>query len=204
MTLQQNLDVNRLGFYATSFRQALGKNPLPLVMAGGAVRDTINKRKVKDFDFFVNVPDWEDDGLEAVEAIERVVEALNKQFYAPGEVRETVRVGDADNGASDCNGYDIHSVWHWEHGYNDMPVDVVFIRGEVAKAYDAFDFALCQALVSPLYGLRTTTKFQRDVCDKTITYIGTDEGRDRSKIHLGHFLAKYAGWKVRGIAPLAA
>lgn len=202
MSLQPNLDVNRLGFYATSFRQALGKRARPLVLAGGSVRDTLNKRRVKDFDFFVNVPDWEEDSLEAVETIEDVVAALNKQFYCTGEARETVRVGEADNGTSDCEGCDIHSVWHWNHGYNDLPIDVVFIRGEAAKAYDAFDFALCQALVSPLYGLRTSMKFQRDVCDKTITYIGPEEGRERSRLHLDHFLPKYEGWKVRGIVPL--
>jgi hypothetical protein len=181
-------------------KQAI-KGRAPLVIAGGSVRDVLNNRPVKDIDVFMQVPDWEHDPLQASELIDEVVAAVGKLFYSPGVSRETVIVNDpdAEGDASDIS-YDIHSVWHWTCGFNCMPVDIVFIKEDPAKCYEAFDFGLCQALVSPVYGLRTSRAYQRDSLNREITFLLNAAQRDRSRVHLSHFLPKYPGWKVRGIA----
>lgn len=201
MSTQPNLTVDRLQAFGVSMRQATS-GKAPLVIAGGAVRDVLNNKHVKDIDVFVQVPDWEHNPLEASELIEEVVAAVNKLFYAPGVSRETVIITDpnGDCDVSDVSNYDIHSVWHWESGFNSMPVDIVFIKGDPSKCYEAFDFGLCRALVSPIYGLRTSRAYQRDSLNQEITFLLDDSQRDRSRIHLSHFLPKYPGWKVKKIA----
>lgn len=200
MPTQPNLTVDRLTSFGASMKQAI-KGAAPLVIAGGAVRDVLNNRPVKDIDVFMQVPDWEHNPLDASELIDDVVAAVNKLFYTTGVSRDSLIVSDPDcqGDASDVS-YDIHSVWHWTCGFNCLPCDIVFIREDPAKCYEAFDFGICQALVSPSYGLRTSRAYQRDALDRKITFLLGDEERERSRIHLSHFLPKYPGWKVSGIA----
>lgn len=73
-------------------------------------------------------------------------------------------------------GIGIHSVWHWSHGFNNLPCDLVFIKEDPAKCYEAFDFGLCQALVSPAYGLRTSRAYHQDALNRKITYLLGAEG----------------------------
>lgn len=201
MPAQPGLTVDRLTSFGASMKRAIGGRA-PLAIAGGAVRDVLNNRPVKDIDIFVQVPDWEHEPLEASELIDEVVAAANKLFYSTGVSRESTTVRDpgGHDDTSDIS-YDIHSVWHWSSGFNCYPCDIVFIKEEAVKCYEAFDFGLCQALVSPTYGLRTSRAYQRDVIEKTITYLlGEGDQKERSKAHLGRFQPKYQGWKIRGIA----
>lgn len=203
MATQQNITIQRLMSFCNTLKKA--SPDISLVCAGGAVRDILNNRPVKDFDFFVQLSaDWEKSPGDAAEEIDDLISYWNRVFYSQGLIRETQIVPLHNDGrdsslASDVSGCDIHSVWHWDHGFNDMPCDIVFVRHEPAKCIDNFDFGICQAYVSGNYGLRTSRAYQRDAFDKRITYVGSDEGRERSRRHLNNFYPKYDGWKVSGI-----
>lgn len=201
MPTQPNLTVERLTSFGRTMKQAI-KAAAPLVIAGGAVRDVLNNRPVKDIDVFMQVPDWEHSAFEASELIDEVVAAVNKLFYSSGSPRESLTI-EAESGEASDISYDIHSVWHWAHGFNNLPCDLVFIKEDPAACYEAFDFGLCQALVSPAYGLRTSRAYHQDALNRKITYLLGSQGeeqRQRAKRHLNRFLPKYSGWKVSGIA----
>ena len=197
MITQRNLTFERLN----EFYGRIKKNTLKgssLAFAGGAVRDIFCNRPVKDFDIFIQTPtSWDDDSCTAGEEIEETITALNRLFYSTATEKGSVSVAEA----SEITGYggsDIINVWGWDHAFNDMPLDLVFINKDIEEhVTQSFDFGLCQAWVG-YAGLRTSQAFKRDYANKTITFTGSTGGNVDD--HARRIAAKYPGWKFRNYA----
>lgn len=200
---QPNLDIFRLQGFYEQIKKAVGPH-YPLCIAGGAVRDILCKKPVKDLDIFVQVSDWEEDPEAAEEEIAHVVEQLNMLFFSKGYSKSEISVAKR-TGASYGNSHiEIAEVWAWKSGFNDMAVDVVFICHEPSIAVtDGFDFGICQAWVG-FYGLKTTPAFWKDYNNKTLTYMfnrhkDNEKQYKSSQEHLVRLLEKFPGWHPRDI-----
>lgn len=202
-TTQPNITIARLmGFYK-SLCKMVG-TAYPLCIAGGAIRDVLCKKPVKDFDIFIQITDWEDEPEEASGDIDFIVSQLNRLFFGEGYSKSSTSVKQRGSKSYGDSHIEIAEVWAWEHGFNDMPCDVIFISHEPAVAVtDGFDFGICQAWIG-FYGLRTTSNFWKDYHNQTLTYMfnrhsGNEEQYKSSQAHLVRLLEKFPGWKSRDI-----
>ena len=202
---QPNLTIERLTEYYSRIRKALPFCAASIAIAGGAVRDVICGKRIKDIDLFIEVWDWKDDPVRAVKEIDAVTDALNKLFYEFGKVKSITEVLDQDAESYKNSCAKIAEVWGWPHGFHDMSWDVVFVSCDVTDYItESFDLGLCQAWIG-FYGLKTTRQFWKDYHNKTITYLreqgSTPEQLKASQVRVRRLLEKYEGWKTRNITP---
>lgn len=188
-----------------SLKKVLPKQQI--IIAGGAVRDAIHGKDVKDLDVFIrpiNSP-WDDDPSEANDTVEDAVSSLNKALFHSGFNLSKQRLG-----SKGYAGNAIRDVWHWESGPLGIPLDLIFVDGDPHDSVAKFDFGICQASFG-YYGLRTRREFQRDALNKVITYYHYPNphlthqqavaAREKSQEHAARILAKYPGWKCHNITP---
>lgn len=201
------MTIDRLKGYYDQLRKALPlhvKDGFGIAIAGGCVRDTLLKRPIKDIDIMIEVRSWYNDPHETEEDIDYIVEQLDKLFFTKGQCKSAISV-ESRRGRYSGSHMDLASVWGWEHGFNDYPVDVLFVAQHPSdEIKEQFDFGICQAWVG-FYGLETTRAFWKDQTDKTITYLRKDGVTSPAQLeacgkHATRLLAKYPGWKLLGIS----
>jgi hypothetical protein len=185
--------------------------PKEAIIAGGAVRDILNKRPVKDVDIFLRSRGNQNKNRKFLKKVfksagirvkEQVVSdgssPRHDQFPGPaaGEIKswafESHRTIDKNQTES----------WKVIAGPDNTEYNVVFISGRVSKwthnhvFVDAllrgFDVGLCQAAFDGRR-LITTTAFKEDVRLKTITLT---QPNNTSKEHLARIAKKYPDWQL--------
>lgn len=174
-----------------------------IIIAGGAVRDALNGREVKDLDVYIQCGlDWDKDPCDVAEEVESVIFTWNKQFFSKGKCLSEEIV---DGGQGAYKGISIQTVWHWDHACGDLPLDLIFVNRDPSTVVkQEFDFGICQAWVGH-YGLKTHPAYWTDSLNRTITYLRPTASaslRVKSQEHAGRILTKYPGWKCRGITPI--
>ena len=126
------------------------------IVAGGAIRDTVLRRMVKDFDVYVeNTPVNFD--------------ALRKRF-------PNLTLLDADHddyeGCASAN----LTVYEANELHDGKPVQIMLVRRDpVEYVRNVFDFGLCKAFLCNTWGLVLEPEFIQDVRAKTITFYPSDE-----------------------------
>lgn len=172
-----------------------------LIIAGGAPRDALNHRPVKDIDIFLKVTM---DDLEApAEEFECMLDnphdcdvksgpqdskfvASCKAFAAHLNGTPTFRKNDADYPFDLC-----------EIKTESYPIQIIAIMEDPIDDVHNYDFGLSQVFVTPK-GAFFTEKYLLDHSSKCITYLPqegrTDAQRERSRLRLSRLAEKYVGW----------
>lgn len=168
------------------------------IIAGGAVRDTVTGKPVKDIDIFVMLTDDDD---KASEKFATACEKLAKELG--GEV-ELDCSPEAYGGQ-----FDLARITVKEEGEPDEIYEVIGIWEEYPDndVHD-YDFGLSQMFVTSS-GLFMTPAAAKDLQNKTITYMHAGKLRDldnrlRSKRRLARLRAKYSDWTFVGCETLDA
>lgn len=200
---QPNITIARIQEFYSRVKRVLPE--FPLAFAGGCVRDVICGREVKDFDLYIQVTDWEETSpAEADSDIDLCIERLNKLLFSSGKTKSRgIEIENEEARSYKDSHITIYDVWGYEHAFNDMPCDVIFVKDDLQTVFeDSFDFGICQAWVGH-YGLRTTKWFWKDYHNKTITYMFNPIDAKQyasSQAHLARILPKYPDWRPRDIA----
>lgn len=200
---QPNITIARIQEFYARIKKVLPE--YPIAFAGGCVRDVICNRPVKDFDLYIQITDWDHESpLEASEDIDTCISRLDKLLFSDGKPKSKGHdITDEEARSYKDSHIRICDVWGYDHAFNDMPCDVIFVKDELTVTFeDGFDFGLCQAWVGH-YGLRTTKWFWRDYHNKIITYMFSPADQRQYKAsqeHLARILPKYPGWRPRDIA----
>ena len=168
------------------------------IIAGGAVRDTVTGKPVKDIDIFVMLTDDDDKASEEFAiACAKLAKDLGGELELDcspesyGGQFDLARVTVKEEGAPD-EIYEIIGIWE-EYPDNDV--------------HD-YDFGLSQMFVTGR-GLFMTPAAAKDLQNKTITYMHASTIRDRdnrlrSKRRLARLRAKYSDWTFVGCETLDA
>jgi len=151
--------------YALEFALHLDKcTEYPILLAGGAVRDVLNGREIKDFDFFV-------DNRAKIALVDKspyVFDKVSIEYY--------------DN---DLEAYNLSSTFLGSRGMQFMFTNMapeIYIQ-------DKFDIGLCKCWVNIKHGnLHLTEAYEKDVRDCTISV----ECNDRFNVeHIKRVQDKY-------------
>lgn len=190
----QPITIEALRKLVQTGREAFGVNDL--IIAGGAVRDTLNMRPVKDIDMFVSLTRHTDGDPESASdlfagACARIADALG----APGT--QTFRETPAEYGPL----VDFCEIQTTPFG---VPLQIIMIDDDPVDDVHKYDFGLSQCFVTP----NTTFKTDAYLSDErhcTITY--TPSAQDpaamlRSKARLGRLRSKYEFYDYVGCTAL--
>lgn len=158
------------------------------IIAGGAVRDTVTGKPVKDIDIFVMLTDDDD------KASEKFAIACAKLAKELGGELELDCSPESYGGQ-----FDLARVTVKEEGEPDEIYEIIGIWEEYPDndVHD-YDFGLSQMFVTSS-GLFMTPAAAKDLQNKTITYMHAGKLRDsdnryRSKMRLARLRAKYQDW----------
>lgn len=168
----------------------------PVILAGGAVRDAMLERSIKDYDFFTSDTDFD---------------TLAKIQFVLGT---TIKLVDMDyHGEPSLIGRDVKCIVNWTDPGSNIPSQLIVLRGEARinpdVAVTRFDFGLCQCAcsVTPFAddvagtryvgGFHFTDAFWSDVSKRRMTYLKsmTDtEQMARSMRRFDRLSQKYLGY----------
>lgn len=170
----------------------------PVILAGGAVRDAMLERSIKDYDLFVSELPEGMSPLDLCAAL--TVHSANVISIAPNYM-----------GADTLIGREMKTITSWTDPTTNMPVQLIELRGEehinLAKAVGRFDIGLCQAGLAlnrcdtdPVYRgeFHFTDAFWGDVAERTMTYLkdGLDAAQvDRSRRRCVRLSEKYQSYR---------
>lgn len=192
------------------------------IIAGGAVRDSLTNRMVKDVDVFlhkdlkrhIDTSAWtkmgkeeDDDGLGAVVAgALGVSTGSSPQWFNPAgfSAKSTaVKVKSTDYGNNHVD--EVYEIDDWKD--MDFPVNVVFLDIDpVEYVTKHFDLGICKAWYDGDY-IRTHSDFINDVNNNTITctltaeaikgeYGNLQRGINKISDHARRLLRKYKGFQI--------
>lgn len=163
-------------------------------IAGGAIRDLVLGRPIKDIDIFIcnNTPSldeyalddgWFDDS--------RVLTALEEHLYC-----KPTRIGGSDNPKAYANCFSVHE---FPTGLHMTPVQVISCHKTKAETIADFDFGLCQIWLDQ-QRIGTTKAFERDR-QGYLTYMGAILGAGDLE-HLGRLRKKYPTHRLQNCGAL--
>ncbi len=181
------------------------------IIAGGAPRDLLHGKPVKDIDIFVRV-DGEDlvpsggyiEDIGFTEVVESPVPLGDSKFvmrckgFAELIGGEAVFRESPEQYAGLADLCDIKT--------SEYPVQIIAIDHDPVDDVHRYDFGLSQVFVTPL-GLFFTPKYRLDDACRQITYTAeypTYDQINRSKARLARLQAKYADWSFENIGALVA
>lgn len=181
-----SLDIEKLQALCQTARDHLGTD---CVISGGAVRDTLHGREVKDIDIFTrfSTKDCRSEGGAFVTACKRLADHWKAH---PGG--ENIRVEYKTHPANQSGGSIADLVDIVGAPY---PVQVIALDRDPVDDVQDYDFALSQCFVTPK-GLFYTERYLGDANGLTVTYVGRNAidspGFRRSVLRYQRLKAKYA------------
>jgi hypothetical protein len=167
-------------------------------IAGGALRDLMHDRPIKDVDIFLNP------------------RGLNDELYAVQEAVPDHSVRPLDHWNTDYNILSDHPVKLVfdlaKKSYTELepPFQVIIHQqpASIADVLDRFDFGICQIAVGVDTEVITTSAYRQDARDQTFTMRPCrDDATKRYASYIrwlrlaGTGNAKYAGWELEGYNP---
>ncbi|WP_320535304.1 hypothetical protein [Robbsia andropogonis] len=146
------------------------------IIAGGAIRDAVLHRLVKDFDVYVeNTP--------------ANMEALQRRF--PNMTLLDTESDDYEGAAPM-----LLVVYEANERHDGKPIQIMLVRRDpVEYVQSVFDFGLCKAYLCNTLGLVLEPEFIQDVRAKTITYYPSDDNH-YSETRAQRLSEKYADYRV--------
>lgn len=165
------------------------------IIAGGAVRDVLNGKPVKDIDVFIEL------GEDPTAAVKELSERLYCPFTEADWHAEPGYLPDKYTKGSDGKGAFL--VCDLPKGVGSCPTQLIFIATDpVQNLRDNFDFDLSQAWVTR-YKVWATPACRAAMVNKRITYCPATkpnaQQRASSRDRLERLKVKYAGWAFSGI-----
>lgn len=165
------------------------------IIAGGAVRDTLNGRPVKDIDVFLCEEGDYQPGIEALgEALYCQGEGVGLDDL-PGYISAMGYGGPRKGGAIDGAFF----VYNFENGIGlDHPAQLIFLScSPVLNLHETFDFDISQAWVTR-HRVWTTSACREAMLNRRIRYCPkrtpNAQQRQSSRERLERLKVKYAGW----------
>ncbi|SOT39811.1 hypothetical protein [Burkholderia cenocepacia] len=190
----QPITIEALREIVQTGREAFGVNDL--IIAGGAVRDTLNMRPVKDIDMFVSLARHIDGDSE--EMSERFARACGNIAACLGvDGSHTFRATPAEYGPL----VDFCEIPTTPFG---VPLQIILIDDDPVDDVHKYDFGLSQCFVTPNATFKTDA-YLSDERHCTITYTPSAQYRAamlRSKARLGRLRSKYEFYECVGCAAL--
>lgn len=183
-----------------------------VICAGGAPRDLLNRKPVKDLDFFIQGDAGD---------FWNVYEELCKEFmvdrgygYGKGDTQKAASkdfVGcDMENltlfcGSGYGRGPNYAGFWTVEFtlGWRGYPVQLVYVKNTddvQTDCMERFDFGLTRLWLDDRR-LRLTHDFHDDANNRRLTFYGSGWG-ETSEDRLKRIRAKYSDWKFRDLSHL--
>ena len=183
---------------------------LGAVIAGGAVRDSLTGRYIKDVDVFIHkmhkmhfdTHRWTKMGRDLDD-----VKATAPAYTSWGNLVTTSQPITKSSGGDYGNNH-VDEVFEVDDGYAmDFPVNVVFLDiNPVDYVTKHFDLGICKAWYDGVY-IRTHSDFINDVNSNTITctltaeaikgeYGNLDRGINKISDHANRLLRKYKGFQI--------
>lgn len=171
------------------------------IIAGGAVRDTLNGKAVKDIDVFIDL--CEDPGPAVDDLCARLyidprrgAKWAGQHEYADVKGYGGVVKGDKTGAFLVCD---------LLNGIEDSPTQLIFLAGDpVENVKLTFDFDLSQAWVTR-HRCWTSPLYKRAVANKQITYCPghtpNEQQKASSRERLERLKVKYQGWRFQGVIP---
>lgn len=188
-----------------------------VVIAGGALRDTLHEKPVKDLDVFIRLDiDSDDERLyqEWYDGCTKLACKLGNGYsdittwvgsnnWPPRPIEGSGSLDPDLKGSRNNKGYSYgaFSLVDFTPGYYNTPVQLVFIAEDPVKnVRDHFDFGLSQVYCTR-NTLRMFPPYWKDKDLKRITYTPSVEPNDQrimsSMLRLRRLQEKYAGWSFQ-------
>lgn len=217
--MNNNLSIAKLQTLCATVAAAF---PLASVaIAGGAVRDLLNRRPVKDIDVFVELNTvkgykftdagalaqvWQDNSAIADEwytGIEALAKVFESDYVTNGGFEEGAEDDVLDIVNSKGYSYGAFTLVDYKQPNFGWPIQLVFISCHpVVNITDHFDFGLSQCWVTPNQ-LRMTSAYWHDHFNQRITYLPSREPNEQRRVSSLHRLErlrqKYPGWAFHGV-----
>ncbi len=192
----QPITIEALQALVSKARGVFGTNAV--IIAGGAVRDTLHSRPVKDIDMFVTLAgvtdgDPEEAGVRFAQACAELAGSLQFQGL-PTFIQAPAEYGMLT---------DFCEIPTTPYG---VPLQIILIDDDPADDVHKYDFDLSQCFVTP-NALFFTDAYRRSTEIREITYTPSAEdlaAQLRSKARLGRLRAKYPDWIFRNCEALDA
>lgn len=148
-----------------------------VVVGGGAPRDIINDKPVKDIDVFLHYTDHNVAAVNGAFEGWSVTQDCSMEYMTD----DVVRVLE----------YSLWPTW--------TPVNFIFMRDTVSlnSALDRFDFGICQVGCLSDGKMYSTRAFQQDLHERTFTMMRHESvEKDRSLRRWERLSSKYQGWTL--------
>ncbi|MBI3440838.1 MAG: hypothetical protein HY052_03375 [Proteobacteria bacterium] len=180
------------------------------VIAGGALRDKLNGRPVKDVDIFLKTRGDKKQNKQFLERAFAVaglgivptkIAGYRNGYFERGTTENISDPVVTTMKTSLLTKKKISESWIIMAGPQNTEYNIIFVEGGQAQAPPAvfaerlikdFDFGFCQIAYNG-HGLTTTAAFQRDVTNKQIML---NEGKTAAPGHLERLCKKYPDWEV--------
>lgn len=174
-----------------------------VVLAGGAVRDALLERPIKDFDLFVSdtaLPQWSNlTGCPVV---------FNTVCPSPAEMvlgldPDSIKPMVAYTDCSTPFGKEVSAIYSWVDPATNTEVQLIFLRDEqlqnrnLADFVKRMDLGLCRVATSTDKDWYISEEFRADVRSRSITFIERGHGTDdiaRSARRYERLHNKYPGY----------
>jgi hypothetical protein len=180
-----NLDIEKLQELCKTAREHLGTD---CIISGGAVRDTLHGREVKDIDIFARF--GVEETKEGGQFLARCQFLADHWKAHPGG--ENIRLDYKSHPANKSGGSIANLV---DIVGTPIPVQVIALHRDPVDDVQDYDFALSQCFVTPR-GLFYTERYLGDANALTVTYVGSNPidsaGFKRSVLRYQRLKAKYA------------
>lgn len=179
-----SLDIEKLQELCRTAREHLGTD---CIIAGGAVRDTLHGREVKDIDVFARF-DFGPGAASEVQFLERCQRLADFWKAHPGG--ENITASRLEDAKKSTEG-ELFEVIQIKGA--PFTVEVIALNCDPVDRVQRFDFALSQCFVTPS-GLFYTERYLGDANGLTVTYTGT---RDVSSSVFANSVLRYQRLKAK-------
>jgi hypothetical protein len=216
----QNLDIAKLQRVAAQLKEVVPKHSL--MIAGGAPRDILNGRPVKDIDVFIGLDgdhsQMANDWLEICMDVLKLYPQHSEQQYERADAAGNKRlVWHQHQGSYEASGalnlinakgysYGAFSLVEFQQGPYCHALQLVFIDMDpVENVRNHFDFGLSKVWVTPNQ-VRMDKAYWHDHFGQRITYLNSTEPNEQRKLssveRVKRLRQKYAGWRFERCWPL--